>query len=136
MCWDIEGEWESLSGATAPADQLLHGIAEAIGHRSDLHLSSFCNPSSHNLPYAACLAHCQSFMPQSYRIPPTTVETVMTRTLSEDPPLAKRSLGGLLIPTVNRPEMLVAAAGHLDVFDGVNVWLWDGDSEDMGRARL
>ena len=129
---DIEGEWEDHDGADASAHQLFHGIAEAIGHRADLHLSSFYNPDRHGLPYAACLAHCQSFMPQSYRVLPTSVETVISRTLAQDPPLAKRSLGRLLVPTVNRPDMLSAVAGHMDVFAGANVWLWDGDEEDMG----
>ena len=133
---DAEVEWEKIPQGAALAHQLVHGIAEAMGHRADLHLSTFCNPESHPLPMTAFLAHCESFMPQSYRIPPTRTQTVLQRTLKQCPPLAVQSLGNLLIPTVNRPEMLAAVAAHPTAFPGANVWLWDGDKQDPGVAGI
>src|SRR5580658_5434508 len=97
--------------------------------RSDIEQRCICRasttPNLHPLPYAAFLAHCESFMPQVYRVLPTSVNTVMTSTLDQCPPLAHQSLGGSLIATVNRPEMLTAVSAHATSFDGANVWLWD-----------
>src|SRR5579862_6867941 len=63
---DAEIEWEN-PGVEPLAHQLGHGIAQATGHRAPLHLSSFYAPQLHpQFPYAAFLAHCESFMPQSY----------------------------------------------------------------------
>jgi len=129
---DAEVEWESLAGGAALAGQLAHGIAEAIDHRADLHLSSFCNPSDHPLPYTAFLAHCQSFMPQAYKIGATSAQTVLGRTLAQAVPVGQQSLGNLIIPTVNVPSMLDLVNRHPDTFSGSNVWLYDGSGGDVG----
>ena len=131
---DMEIEWEGQSAALA--DQYAHDLAEMTSHRIALHLSSFCNPSAHPIPYAAFLAHCESLMPQSYLVPPDPPDfasTVLSRTLGECPPLVINSLGGELIATVNCPEMLTAIAhAGPSHFAGANIWLWDGMGGDMG----
>ncbi|HEX5324701.1 MAG TPA: hypothetical protein VFW40_13010 [Capsulimonadaceae bacterium] len=126
---DAEGEWEK-PGVEMLAHQLCHGIAQATGHRAPLHLSSFYAPALHpNFPYAAFLAHCASFMPQSYVEGSTPADLVVGRTMLQAYTLAKQC-GKALVPTVNAPVLLplLRTAG----VTSTNVWLWDGDSEDAG----
>ena len=130
---DVEDPWENRSQGAVLAKDLCSGIASAIQHKADLQLSTFYYTSAHSVPYTAFLAHCESLMPQVYRVPAkngglTSVDLTINRTIGDDPTLAKQSLGGLLIATVNRPEMLDAVTAHTSKFQGVNVWLWDGDT--------
>ncbi len=120
---DAEDEWHNAD--TSVVDELFHGIAEATGHRVNLHLSSYCNPDDHNIPVDAMLAHCQSFMPQAYHIGNTPISRIMMRVQDQCVGPASRSLGGQLIPTINAPEMLPQMKNKQ--FMGVNVWLWHDD---------
>ena len=130
---DAEIEWENVEGSADFADQLAHGIAEATNHQTALHLSSFYAPQLHpTLPWVNFLNHCESFMPQTYRYGATTADTVITRTLAQDPDLAKGSLGGLLVPTSNQPDILQEICANAATFAGANVWLWDGSGGDPG----
>ena len=138
---DAEVEWETVGNAAALADALCHGFAEATNHRINLHLSGLYTPQMHPaFPYAAFLAHCQSFMPQSYAEGATPVSLVAQRTDDQCRPLAARSLGKLIVPTVNTPGMLTALTRR--GYRSQSVWLWDGvvlppdqtraEGEDMG----
>jgi|GEM_PF-6376447 len=125
---DAEDEW--LKQPESLAHDLFHGIAEAIGHRANLHLSSFCNPDKHPIPYKAFLSHCSSFMPQAYVFAPTTPATILGRTLGQAQPLVAGTLEHEFLPTVNDSRMLSLVKGG--PFAGANVWLWDGDQQDRG----
>jgi len=125
---DAEDEW--LNQPDSAAHDLFHGIAEAIDHRANLHLSSFCNPVEHPIPYKAFLSHCPSFMPQVDVFAPTTPETILGRTLGQaQPPVAGR-LEHEFLPTVNDSRLLPLV--KVGPFAGANVWLWDGDQLDKG----
>lgn len=127
---DMEAEWEKA--APGLADQFAHSLAIATNHRVAMHLSSFDNPSSHAVPYAAFLSHCEGFMPQSYQVDSTPVPLVMKRTFHESAPLAAGSLGKEFIPTVNTPAILAALAAAPGTATAVNVWCFDGSGVDMG----
>ncbi|MEP6754908.1 MAG: hypothetical protein ABJA67_05365 [Chthonomonadales bacterium] len=133
---DAEVEWEGIPDASAHT--LMHGIAEATGHHAGLHLSSFCNPVDHPIPYKAFLTHSLSFMPQSYLFPPTSPATILHRTMVQSLPLAQFSLCKQLIPTVNAAPMLQAIKNP--AFKGASVWLWHDDGTDdkgvQGRESI
>lgn len=127
---DAEVEWER-AGTDVLAHQLCHGIAESIGHRCPLHLSTFYAPMLHpQFPYAAFLTHCASFMPQSYIEGQAPADLVVQRTMGQAYTIAKQS-GRALVPTVNDPALLpfLRNAG----IRAANVWLWEsepGDSDE------
>ena len=127
---DAEVEWEHDLQAAATAEALCHGFAEATNHQVAMHLSGFYASDFHpQFPYDAFLAHCASWMPQAYQFAGTSVATVMDRVNNQAVPLAQKSLEQALVVTVNTPDMLTAAAGG---FNALNVWLWDGDGQDLG----
>ncbi len=126
---DCEVEWENKPPELA--HELCSGIAEATDHKVSLHLSSFCNPSEHPLPYEAFLAHCESLMPQVYVEGQTPLSAPVARLKNESVPMAAHSLGKQLIPTINVPELVPYARGHC----GFNVWLWDGVQLGPGQTR-
>ena len=135
---DAEAEWESPDGDTYNkenlASLLCHGIASSTNHAVQLWLSSFVNPSAHNLPYAAFLAHCSGFMPQAYAEGNTPLSTVIARLKSESLPMAQKSLGKSLIPTINTPELVPLISGIAPTH-GFNVWLYDGVQLAPGVPR-
>lgn len=131
---DAELEWEQAGNAAALADQLCHGIAEATGHKVALHLSGLYAPDLHpKFPYAAFLAHCVSFMPQSYAEGSTPVSLVAQRTDDQAKPLAAKALGKCIIPTTNTPGMMTALTRR--GYRSQNVWLWDGVWLPAGKSR-
>ncbi len=135
---DWEGEWENNAAAAVLAEQFAHGLAEATDHRVQLSLSSFYAPDLHpSFPWTAALQHCEEFWPQVYVIPPTPVGTVISRAITQCPPLAAGTIGGKLTATVSSPDALMAVAVNASYFNGgVNVWVWDGGGVDMGvRGR-
>src|SRR5579863_7048392 len=131
---DAESEWEQVADPQTrddTAQALAHGLAEATGHTVALHLSSFYAPDLHpDFPFTAFLAHCQSFMPQSYVVGGTPADLVLQRTLQQSLPLAAATLGKQVIPTVNVPEMLGLV--NRPEFGAANVWLWDTAGGDLG----
>lgn len=132
---DVEIEWESGDYAenVAKAHALCHGIAQATGHRVKIHLSSFVNPTMHSqIPYAAFLSHCASFMPQAYQEGETPLATVMHR-LTTDSKSTAKAASVPVIPTINVPGLapLVKQAGY----PGYNVWLYDGVVLSEGTRR-
>lgn len=140
---DAEVDWEKVGNAAALADQLCHGIALATNHRVNLHLSSLYTPKLHPaFPYEAFLSHCQAWMPQSYVEGSTLTSLVAQRTDDQAKPLAAKTLGKMIIPTVNTPGILAALARR--GYRSQNVWLYDGvwlpagkvrkEGEDMGVA--
>jgi hypothetical protein len=125
---DAEKEWEGSDPKIVK--QLTDGL-RAANPNVAFHLSTFYAAEKHGtFPYAQFLAACESFMPQSYVVDETPVHVVFTRTIQVDPPLAKKSAGGLLIPTVNIPDILDPL---IDTpIDGANVWVWDTNGGDEG----
>lgn len=121
---DAEAEWEK-PGTSVLAHQLCHGIAEGIGHRCPLHLSSFYAPLLHpQFPYAAFLTHCASFAPQSYVEGGTPADVIIGRTMLQAYTLANQC-GRALIPTVNDPALLPLLKQAGD--HAASIWLYDGD---------